>query len=781
MASRELQALLAPPVAKEKNGEKLEGPVRLKGSGEPLNLSFRNEVSLRSIFQTLGRLAGVNFLYDDTFRDTNLAIDLTGKELQQAVNFLCVASKNFSRVIDERTVIIVPDNIQKRMQYELNAIKTFYLSNIDVSDVQMRLTQMVKTQYKVPAIQVDKNLNSVTIRDTPQAVALAEKLLRQWDKSKGEVLIDIEIMEVDRIREKNLGIDLSNGALGAALIPADGSMDADGFFPIQGFDFGDLANYQMTVPSAIAKILSADSDTKIIAQPKIRGLGGEKMEYIVGQKVPIVNSTFAAIAAGGLSTQPIVNYTLQDIGITIKMTPRIHLEGEVTLEIELEVSSIAGEGTAGIPIIANRTVKNTVRLKDGETNLLAGLLRDEERRSVGGITVPQGHPAPGEPLLRDQEADRADRPRHDHHAPHHPARRDQRRGRQTPLGRSRQPLRRDRLGRGRGGPGSARERGRGRRAGRARGHGGQHRVPLAGQLRSAPGPRIPDERRALERRRDRQRLARPELRSPDPQAQGRPRRQRPEADGRQGPLLQVHQRRDLHHRLLHPARGTRLQGPRHCGRPRLHVRGPGAGVAGLHQRDGRRPDGPGHPPADGRGQRQHPLGPMVLVVAGPVRGGKTTFLEKALPQWAARGLSCRGFLSLAAEDAAGARVYDLVELATGRRHPYLRREGVPGAERIGPFALVPETLALARSIVRGAGTDGLLVVDEVGPLELGGGGLWPDVRVAALRAEGKLLLVAREEIVPDLVAALAPAVSVVFDIRDPGVRERLDEALFGTA
>jgi general secretion pathway protein D len=385
-ASRELQALLAPPAAKEKNGEKLEGPVRLKGSGEPLNLSFRNEVSLRSIFQTLGRLAGINFLYDDTFRDTNLAIDLTGKELQQAVNFLCVASKNFSRVIDERTVIIVPDNIQKRMQYELNAIKTFYLSNIDVSDVQMRLTQMVKTQYKVPAIQVDKNLNSVTIRDTPQAVALAEKLLRQWDKAKGEVLIDIEIMEVDRIREKNLGIDLSNGALGAALIPADGSMNSEGFFPIQGFDFGDLANYQMTVPSAIAQVLSADSDTKIIAQPKIRGLGGEKMEYIVGQKVPIVNSTFAAIAAGGLSTQPIVNYTLQDIGITIKMTPRIHLEGEVTLEIELEVSSIAGEGTAGIPIIANRTVKNTVRLKDGETNLLAGLLRDEERRSVGGIT-----------------------------------------------------------------------------------------------------------------------------------------------------------------------------------------------------------------------------------------------------------------------------------------------------------------------------------------------------------------------------------------------------------
>jgi general secretion pathway protein D len=385
-AAGELAALLAPPQKPAKNGEKLEGPVRLKGSGEALDLSFRNEVSLRSIFQTLGRVAGVNFLYDDTFRDTNLAIDLTGKDLQQAVNFLCVASKNFSRVIDERTVIIVPDNVQKRMQYELNAIKTFYLSNIDANDVQMRLTQMVKTMYKVPSIQVDKNLNSVTIRDTPQAVALAEKLLRSWDKAKAEVIIDIEIMEVNRLRESNFGIDLGKGILGLQLNPADGTINEDGYFRFKGLNLGDLANYQITVPTALASIIAADSDTKIIAQPKIRGVSGEKVEYIVGQKVPIVNSQFAAIAAGGLSTQPIVNYNLQDIGITIKMTPRVHLEREVTLELELTVSSIAGTGTADIPIIANREIKNTVRLKDGETNILAGLLRDEERRSVGGIT-----------------------------------------------------------------------------------------------------------------------------------------------------------------------------------------------------------------------------------------------------------------------------------------------------------------------------------------------------------------------------------------------------------
>ncbi len=169
---------------------------------------------------------------------------------------------------------------------------------------------------------------------------------------------------------------------------------------------------------------------------------------------------------------------------------------------------------------------------------------------------------------------------------------------------------------------------------------------------------------------------------------------------------------------------------------------------------------------------------MVLVLSGPVHGGKTTFLEEAVPRWTGRGLVCAGFLSVAATDPDGAKVYDLVEIGGGRRHPYLRRTGGPGDERVGPFAFVPGTLDLARAIVRGAGPAGLLVVDEVGPLELGGGGLWPCVREAAGRA-GTLLLVAREGIVADLVAALVPAVPFVLDIREPGVRERLDALLFG--
>jgi nucleoside-triphosphatase THEP1 len=172
---------------------------------------------------------------------------------------------------------------------------------------------------------------------------------------------------------------------------------------------------------------------------------------------------------------------------------------------------------------------------------------------------------------------------------------------------------------------------------------------------------------------------------------------------------------------------------------------------------------------------------MVLVLSGPVHAGKTTFLERALPLWAERGLDCTGFLSPAVTDEAGETGYDLVEITTCLRQPYLRRHGGPGAERTGPYVFVPAALERARTIIREAGPSGLLVVDEVGPLELRGGGLWPALR-DALEAPGRmLLLVVREDIRGEFAARLAPLIPVVFDVGHADARTLLEERLFETS
>ncbi len=363
----------------------IEPPVKLKVDKEEIHLKFV-DANLRSIFQALGKHARVNVLFDEQFRDITFSIDLVDMIFEQALNSLCLASKNFYRIIDERTIIIAPDLPQKRIQYELNAIKTFYLSNIRAEDIRVSLTQMLRTQYKAPNIIVDKNINTVTLRDTPAVIELAGNIIKIWDKPKGEVIIDLEIMEVSRVRLRQLGMELEQGLVGLRYTGPEGSgADEQGWFKLKGIDFSKSEHFQVALPGAIVQFLEADSDTKIISQPRLRGIDGEEIKYVVGDKIPIPRTTFTPIAAGGYAQQPLTSFQYEDVGIDVKITPTIHFEKEITLELDIKIKSLGGAGYADIPIIATREVKNIIRLKDGETNLLAGLLKDEERKTISGI------------------------------------------------------------------------------------------------------------------------------------------------------------------------------------------------------------------------------------------------------------------------------------------------------------------------------------------------------------------------------------------------------------
>ena len=367
----------------EKSTTKIEPPVKLNVTSDRLTLKFLQEISLRSIFMAMGKYSQVNMIFDESFRDRPFSIDLTDMAFSQALNNLCITTKNFYRIIDEKTVLIIPDQPQNRQKYDLLAVKTFYLSNINAQDIQQWLIQQLRAQIRVPTVTIDKNLNSVTMRDTPQKLEMAEKLIRLWDKPKGEIVVDLEIMEVTRQKMRDLGLDLDAHNVGFRYSGADTS--DTGWSSLQGLDFTKSENFFLSLPTAIIKFLETEADSRMIAQPRLRGIHGEKMEYLVGDKIPIPQTTFSPIAAGGVSQQPITSFTYEKVGIDLIITPTIHLEDEVTLELELKIMTIGGTGYGDLPIISTREVKNTIRLKDGETNMLAGLLKDEERKTKKGI------------------------------------------------------------------------------------------------------------------------------------------------------------------------------------------------------------------------------------------------------------------------------------------------------------------------------------------------------------------------------------------------------------
>jgi len=384
----EAKQALSPEAKKpEPVSTKIEFPIKLKAKEGVLDLRLTSETSLRAVFQSLGRAGGVNIIFDETFRDVPFRTDFTNVTFEKALMSVCQATKNFYRIIDEKTVIVVPDLPNKRTQYEVQCIKTFFLSNASAQDMVASLTNMIRSQGKLPLIFFDKNLNSITVRDTPQIVELAEKLIKLWDKPKGEVIVDIEIMEVSRTRLRQLGVNLDTSNIGVRYGEPPEDSTTTQWWNIKGLSLEKASNYYMTLPSAYLQFLESDSDTKIVAQPRLRGVADAEIHELVGERIPVPMTTWNPIAAGGYSQQPVTSFKYEDVGIDITCTPKVHIEKEVTLDMEVKVTSQGGNGYADMPIFNTRELKGSLRLRDGETTMLAGLLRDSERKSVSGIPL----------------------------------------------------------------------------------------------------------------------------------------------------------------------------------------------------------------------------------------------------------------------------------------------------------------------------------------------------------------------------------------------------------
>jgi general secretion pathway protein D len=349
----------------------------------PESLTFR-DASSRDVFTVIARLANISIIFDSTFRETPVTVDLRNATLEDALNTVSGATRTFFRVTAPKTIAVIPDTPAKRREYEEEVVRTFYLSNADLKETSDLLRMVLDARRISPTTAT----NALTIKDTPERVAAAGRLLSAIDKARPEVIIDVELLEVARTRLLEYGLQIASpssttatGINGSASIAATNST-----VTLQALRNLSQSDILLTnLPTLYYRLLKTDTNTRTLANPQLRTADGMAAQARFGERVPVPMTTFAPIATGGTPQQPITSFNYENIGVNIDITPRTHHDDDVTLTLQIAVSSISGSGFGGLPTFGNREIKGTFRLRDGETNMLAGLIRDDERRSLEGV------------------------------------------------------------------------------------------------------------------------------------------------------------------------------------------------------------------------------------------------------------------------------------------------------------------------------------------------------------------------------------------------------------
>jgi general secretion pathway protein D len=348
----------------------------------PITLNF-SEANLRGVFDAIARSAGVNYVFDKDVRpDLKVTIQLRNKNIDDAVKVLLVTNQLAQKVLDDDTVIIYPNVPAKQREYQELTVKAFYLANADVKQVINTIRSVIKTRD----IIFDERLNVLVMRDTPEAVRAAEKLVALQDQAEPEVVLLLEVLEVSTDRLQELGArypeQITATIAGTGTQPTGGAT-SNLTLPEYLNRNASLVTLTLPNPALIVNLRRLDTDTNLLANPHVRVRNREKARVHIGQRVPVITTTSTANV--GVSQ----NVSYLDIGLKLEVEPNIYLDDDVAMKVGLEVSNIIQTITqsSGLQVyqIGTRNASTTLRLKDGETQILAGLIQNDERRTTNKV------------------------------------------------------------------------------------------------------------------------------------------------------------------------------------------------------------------------------------------------------------------------------------------------------------------------------------------------------------------------------------------------------------
>jgi general secretion pathway protein D len=376
-------------------------------SNTPINLKITEDSKV--IYETVGKLAGINALFDPDYTSRRIKIELNNVSLEEALEIIAMESKTFWRPVTPNTIFIAADNPAKRKDLEQSVIKTFYLGNLSQPTELQDVVNAMRQILEISRIQPLPSQGAIVVRGTPDQIALAQKLIGDLDRAKPEVIVDVAVLQINRDKSRTLGINpptsatvalqnnLTNTTNTTTTLNTGagntGTLNQSTGTPNQ-LNLNQLANlnatdFTITIPAATATALFSDTSTKLIQKPQIRAVDGQKASLKIGDRVPVATGSFQP-GIGGVGINPLVNTQFQylDVGVNIDITPKVHSNGEVTLKVTMDISSVTGTSNIGgisQPIIGQRKIEHEVRLKEGEVNMLGGMLEDSQTKALTGI------------------------------------------------------------------------------------------------------------------------------------------------------------------------------------------------------------------------------------------------------------------------------------------------------------------------------------------------------------------------------------------------------------
>jgi general secretion pathway protein D len=382
--------------------EAAQGPVELAPlSNVPITLKVTEKANV--IYETVGKLAGMNVLFDPDYVPKQVHVELNNVTLEEALSIISFETKTFWRPVTPNTIFVAQDTPAKRKELEQNVIKTFYLSNLSQPTELQDVVNAMRTILEVSRIQQLPSQGAIVVRGTPDQLALAQKLVDDLDKAKPEVLIEVAVMQVSRDKAHTLGINPPTN-VSVALQPnintttpttttgtttTSTASSTSGGISLNSLGNLNATDFQVTLPTMTATALMSDTDTKIIQNPQVRALDGQKASLKIGDRVPVATGSFQP-GIGGVGINPLVNTQFQylDVGVNIDITPRVHAGREISLKMSMDVSAVdsyVSIGGISQPVIGQRKIENEIRLKDGEVSLLGGMMEDSRTKSLTGI------------------------------------------------------------------------------------------------------------------------------------------------------------------------------------------------------------------------------------------------------------------------------------------------------------------------------------------------------------------------------------------------------------